>query len=141
MNPTKEDLCRWQQQGLSNRVIASMIGKSPATVGRLFAQYGIERQRLRIGIPEEAVEIFARMWEAGSGTKEIAEKTGYHTSTVYNHLKAAGMIPDRTRKAEESPDLELPEVFIMAEQRKPEIIEIWVEGRRYFDITDFVVPR
>lgn len=138
MNPTKEDLCRWQQQGMSNRAIASMIGKSSATVSKLFTRYGIERRRR--SIPEEAVETFAKMWEAGNGTKEIAEKTGYHTSTVYNHLKAAGMIPDKTEKAAESPDFGLPKVFIMAEQRKPEVAEIWVDGRRYFDITDFVVP-
>lgn len=53
-------------------------------------------------------------------------------TAVYNHAKAAGLIPDR--------DMGLPDVLIMAETRTPRISRMVCGGKRYFDVTEIYIP-
>lgn len=127
---TKEQLTAWRQQGKTNIQIAEMTGRSVDTVNGLFSRYKIPpRSR---GIPQETKETILRMKGSGSSIKEIMEKTGLSGAAVYNHAKAAGLIPDR--------DMGLPDVLIMAETRTPRISRMVCGGKRYFDVTEIYIP-
>lgn len=129
---TKEQLTAWRQQGKTNIQIAEMTGQSVGSINVLFSKYRIpSRSR---GIPRETKAAILRMKESGSSIREIMEKTGLSESTVYNHAKAAGLIPDRDT------DIGLPEVFIMAEPRRPGISRVEYRGKRYLDVTEFFIP-
>lgn len=127
---TKEQLAAWRQQGKTNIQIAEMTGQSVGSINVLFSKYRIpSRSR---GIPRETKAAILRMKESGSSIKEIMEKTGLSESAVYNHAKAAGLIPDR--------DMGLPDVLIMAETRTPRISKMVCGGKRYLDVTEIYIP-
>lgn len=107
-----------------------MTGQSVGSINVLFSKYRIpSRSR---GIPRETKAAILRMKESGSSIREIMEKTGLSESAVYNHAKAAGLIPDR--------DMGLPDVLIMAETRTPRISRMVCGGKRYLDVTEIYIP-
>lgn len=129
MEITKEQLEYWRhQEGKSNVEIAGMTGKSIDVINNMFSRYKI-RQRRR-GIPEEKVNLINKMLEDGSRPYQIAAELGISKAVVYKYM------PDE--KIEE--ELALPKGITMAEQRKPRIFEVFIDGKRYMDVTDLFIP-
>lgn len=136
MELTKEQLTIWRQQGMSNVEIACKTGKSVGSVNMLFSKYKIPPRRK--GLPDEKADAMAQMKKEGKSTKEITEKLGVSPTTVYNYLKAAGLMPKKER--DEDKKMDGPEPFIMAVQREPKITKKVYGSYRCEDITDFYLP-
>lgn len=127
VNPTKEQLILWRQQGRTNREIARMTGKSLGTINGLFSKYKIPRRDT--SVPKKKIEIMVQMKKSGSSIREIAESTGYSELTIRNHIKAAGLMPEKQ-----------PEGFSIAEPREPHIFRTVISGKKYIDVTELYIP-
>lgn len=129
MEITKEQLEYWRhQEGKSNVEIAEMTGKSIDVINNMFSRYKI-RQRRR-GIPEEKVNLIHKMLEDGSRPYQIAAELGISRGAVYKYM------PEKEMEEE----FDLPLDLTMAEQRKPQIFEVFIDGKRYMDVTDLFIP-
>lgn len=129
MEVTKEQLEYWRhKEGKSNVEIASMTGKTLCAINMMFSKYKI-RQRNR-GIPQEKVGLIHKMLDEGSRPCQIAAELGISKAVVYKYM------PDE--KMEE--EFALPKGITMAEQRKPHIFEVFINGKHYLDVTDLWIP-
>ena len=127
--PTEDQLNTWRQQGKTYAQIAQMTGRSPGTIKVMCSRLKISPRRR--AIPQDQIKIICRMRQEGYRTKEIVEETGYSESTVYEYLKAAGLINERNLESE------LPLIF--AKPRKPKIRKVIYHGKTYIDVTDLYI--
>lgn len=128
----KEQLKEWKDNGYSYQQIAEMTGLNKKTISTYMYKYGLTE---RNHISQGEVEKICRLKESGKSTRDIAEDTGRAPSTVYNILKAAGMIPGITSEdgLEENPGSILqPKRFAEYERAKSERFGKWIDITKLF---------
>lgn len=138
---TKEQLKEWKKKGYSYEKIAELAGVSDTNVAYCMRKYGLTNGR-KLTLEEK--QLCRKLGESGYNAAQIAEKVGHAYSTVYHILKAAGLITDRKVKWEQEREEEnpifIPRELTFAKKRKPRIITIICDGKRYQDITDYWIP-
>lgn len=94
---TEEQLKEWTDEGYSDKQIAEMTGLQEKTISGYKTKYGLTNSNR---LKQEDIEKICRLKESGKSTDEITEEVNRAKSTVYNILKAAGLIPDKSRRVE-----------------------------------------
>lgn len=99
---SKEQLKEWTDERYSDNKIAEITGLQEKTISGYKTKYGLTNNNR---LTQEDIEEIRRLKESGKSTDEIAKEVRRANSTVYNILKAAGLIPDKSRRVE-YPDME-----------------------------------
>lgn len=129
---TKEQLKEWTDKGYSDKQIAEITGLQEKTISGYLSKNGLtNNNRLK----QEDIEEIRRLKKSGKSTDEIAKEVRRANSTVYNILKAAGLIPDKSRRVE-YPDME-DAIFVLY----PKDYAVYIkekpvrENEKYMDYT------
>lgn len=90
--PTKEELSRLRQQGMTNGEAARELGLPKAAIDRLYSKYRIPRRK---GVTQEKIREMVRLKKAGKSLRQIAEVTGYSVGAARDCLAAEGLLEPR----------------------------------------------
>lgn len=145
MKLTKEQLEGYQQQGYNYEQIAKATGCGTKSIYYRMRKYGLTKNN---NFTEEEKAMFCELRRKGKSIEEIAEISGRSRPGVYGFLKAAGLgkLPVQEEKTDKK-DKELesivftPGVVRYAEERKPQAVRCVANGKVWWDVSDFWIPR
>ena len=145
MKLTKEQLKDYRQQGYSYKQIAKETGYCEKAIYYRMRKYGLTNKN---SISEEEKALFCELRQQGKSVKEIAELSGRSQTGVYGFLKTVGLGSLSLQKDDfEKEDKEAesivftPIVVNYAEERKPQAVRCVAEGKIWWDVSDFWIPR
>lgn len=141
---TKEQLEEYRQQGYSYEQIAEATGYSQKSVTYYLRKYGLTKSN---HFTDEEKALFCELRRQGKTIEEIAEISGRSRPGVYGFLKKEGLgrVPAQKNDSEEDEEAEsivfTPVVVRYAEERKPQAVRCIADGKVWWDVSDFWIPR
>lgn len=122
-----EKVLQLRTDGFSNKEIADLTGYSEGTIGVIFRKAGLERRKQPLNDAEKK-KIF-ELRAKGKTLQKIAEEIGFSYSAVQKCIKAS-------KETEEDQEPE-PEYIPPVQERKPEVKTVYINGKKYRDVTAF----
>ncbi len=116
-------------EGYSNQEIADMIGYSKGTVSRIIGRAGLAQQKKSLSDAEK--EKILELRAEGKTIQNIAEEIGFSMAAVQKCIKASKEIAEEWNQEPE------PEYIPPVQERKPEVKTVYINGKKYRDITAF----
>lgn len=124
-----EKVLQLRTEGFSNKEIADMVECSKSTVFKILCNAGLTNQKRSLSDAEK--ERILELRAEGKTMQKIAEEIGFSFSAVQKCIKAS-------KEAEEKLDQEPePEYIPPVQERKPEVKTVYINGKRYRDVTAF----
>lgn len=124
-----EKVLQLRTEGFSNKEIADLTGYSKGTISVIFKRAGLEHRKRSLSDAEK--ERILELRAEGKTIQKIAEEIGFSFSVVQKFIKAS-------KEAEEELDQEPePEYIPPVQERKPEVKTVYINGKRYRDVTAF----
>lgn len=124
-----EKVLQLRLEGYSNQEISDMTGYSKGTISVIFKKAGVAQQKKSLSDAEK--EKILELRAAGKTIQNIAEEVGFSMATVHKFIKAS---KETTEEWKLEPE---PEYIPPVQERKPEVKTVYINGKRYRDVTAF----
>lgn len=125
----RERVLQLRSEGYKNLEIADMVECSKSTVFKILRNAGLTNQKRSLSDAEK--ERILELRAEGKTMQKIAEEIGFSFSAVQRCIKASKEIVEQR-----DPEPE-PEYIPPVQERKPEVKTVYINGKRYRDVTAF----